>query len=129
MSNLGSFVWSIADQLRGVYKPHQYGSIVLPFTILRRLDALMASSRDQMRALAKKHAGGVLNAQMRRITGLGFYNTSQYDFNRLLEDPDQLRENLIEYVTSFSSNIDVFEQFGFEQVINIADRPACAPTW
>lgn len=122
MSNLGSFVWSIADQLRGVYKPHQYGSIVLPFTILRRLDALMASSRDEMRALATKHTGGVLDAQMRRETGLSFYNTSQYDFDRLLKDPDQLRENLIEYVTSFSSNIDVFEQFGFEQVINTLDE-------
>lgn len=122
MSNLGSFVWSIADQLRGVYKPHQYGSIVLPFTILRRLDALMASSRDEMRALATKHTGGVLDAQMRRATGLSFFNTSQYDFDRLLKDPDQLRENLIEYVTSFSSNIDVFEQFGFEQVINTLDE-------
>lgn len=122
MSNLGPFVWSIADQLRGVYKPHQYGSIVLPFTILRRLDALMASKRDEMRALAKKHTGGVLEAQMRRATGLSFYNTSQYDFARLLDDPDQLRENLIEYVTSFSSNIDVFEQFGFEQVINVLDE-------
>src|SRR5690625_2589810 len=122
MTNLGPFVWSIADQLRGVYKPHQYGSIVLPFTILRRLDALMASTRDEMRALAKKHTGGVLDAQMRRATGLSFFNTSQYDFARLLDDPDQLRENLIEYVTSFSSNIDVFEQFGFEQVINVLDE-------
>lgn len=121
MSNLGSFVWSIADQLRGVYKPHQYGSIVLPFTILRRLDALMASRRDLMRSTATLHSGGVLDAQMRRATGLSFYNTSQYDFTRLLEDPDQLRENLIEYVMSFSSNIDVFEQFGFEQVINTLD--------
>lgn len=122
MSNLGPFVWSIADQLRGVYKPHQYGGIVLPFTILRRLDAMMASSRDKMRTLATKHSGGVLDAQMRKATGLSFYNTSQFDFARLLEDPDQLRENLIEYVTSFSSNIDVFEQFGFEQVINVLDE-------
>lgn len=122
MSNLGSFVWSIADQLRGVYKPHQYGSIVLPFTILRRLDALMVSTRGAMRSLAAKHTGGVLDAQMRRATGLAFYNTSQYDFDRLLNDPDQLRDNLIEYVTSFSPNIDVFEQFGFEQVINILDE-------
>ncbi|WP_420099967.1 type I restriction-modification system subunit M [Corynebacterium sp.] len=121
MSKLGSFVWSIADQLRGVYKPHQYGSIVLPFTILRRLDALMASRRDLMRSTASLHTGGVLDAQMRRATGLSFYNTSQYDFNRLLEDPDQLRDNLVEYVTSFSSNIDVFEQFGFEQVIDTLD--------
>ena len=55
MSNLGPFTWSIADQFRGVYKPHQYGSIVLPLTILRRLDALMASTRDEMRTLATKH--------------------------------------------------------------------------
>ncbi|MGO1665200.1 MAG: type I restriction-modification system subunit M [Micrococcaceae bacterium] len=121
-SNLGPFVWSIADQLRGVYKPHQYGSIVLPFTILRRLDALMASSRDEMRSLATLHTGGVLDARMRKATGLAFYNTSQYDFDRLLGDPDQLRDNLIEYVTSFSANIDVFEQFGFEQVINTLDE-------
>ncbi|WP_312804000.1 type I restriction-modification system subunit M [Corynebacterium variabile] len=121
-SNLGPFVWSIADQLRGVYKPHQYGSIVLPFTILRRLDALMASSRDEMRSLATMHTGGVLDARMRKATGLAFYNTSQYDFDRLLKDPDQLKDNLIEYVTSFSTNIDVFEQFGFEQVINTLDE-------
>ena len=121
-SNPGPFVWSIADQLRGVYKPHQYGSIVLPFTILRRLDALMASSRDEMRSLATMHTGGVLDARMRKATGLAFYNTSQYDFDRLLSDPDQLRDNLIEYVTSFSTNIDVFEQFGFEQVINTLDE-------
>ena len=121
-SNLGPFVWSIADQLRGVYKPNQYGSIVLPFTILRRLDALMAPSRDEMRSLATLHTGGVLDARMRKATGLAFYNTSQYDFDRLLGDPDQLRDNLIEYVTSFSANIDVFEQFGFEQVINTLDE-------
>lgn len=118
MSALGPFVWSIADQLRGVYKPHQYGSIVLPFTILRRLDALMASTRHKMRSLSTQHTGGVLDARMRRATGLSFYNTSQYDFARLLQDPDQLAGNLIEYVTSFSSNIDVFEQFGFEAVIH-----------
>lgn len=121
-SNLGPFVWSIADQLRGVYKPHQYGSIVLPFTILRRLDALMAPSRDEMRSLATLHTGGVLDARVRKATGLAFYNTSQYDFDRLLGDPDQLRDNLIEYVTSFSANIDVFDQFGFEQVINTLDE-------
>ena len=118
MSNLGNFVWSIADQLRGVYKQYQYGSIVLPFTILRRLDALMASNRDVMRELSKKYSGGLLEAQIRKQTGLAFYNTSEYDFQRLVEDPEGLRANLIEYVTSFSANIDVFEQFKFEQVID-----------
>ena len=82
----------------------------------------MAPSRAEMRSLATMHTGGVLDARMRKATGLAFYNTSQYDFDRLLRDPDQLRDNLIEYVTSFSANIDVFEQFGFEQVISTLDE-------
>ena len=118
MSNLGSFVWSIADQLRGVYKPNQYGGIILPFTILRRLDCMMDGQRDTMRELAAKFEGGVLDAQVKRKTGLAFYNTSQYDFARLLQDPEGLRANLIDYVAGFSANIDVFERFGFEQVID-----------
>ena len=52
MSNLGNFVWSIADQLRGVYKPHQYGDVILPMTILRRLDCVLAASRDQVAEIA-----------------------------------------------------------------------------
>jgi type I restriction enzyme M protein len=122
LSNLGPFIWSIADQLRGVYKQHQYGSIVLPFTILRRLDALMAPKRDTMRELAKNYQDGFLEAQIRKQTGLAFYNTSEYDFQRLLADPEGLRANLLEYVTSFSANIDVFEQFKFEQVIYTLDE-------
>lgn len=118
MSNLGPFVWSIADQLRGVYKPHQYGSIVLPFTILRRLDAMMSTRHEEMRELAGKYEGGFLEAQVKRKLGLTFHNTSRFDIVRLLEDPEGLRANLINYVTSFSSNIDVFERFGFEQVID-----------
>jgi type I restriction enzyme M protein len=51
MSRLGTFVWSIADQLRGVYKPHQYGSVILPMTILRRLDCILEPTRDEVRAL------------------------------------------------------------------------------
>ncbi|WP_329324507.1 class I SAM-dependent DNA methyltransferase [[Kitasatospora] papulosa] len=118
MSTLGNFVWSIADQLRGVYRPHQYGGIILPFTILRRLDYLLEPTRDEVRALAERHEGGALDVQVKRETGLAFYNTSQYDFARLLEDPEGLRANLIDYVSHFSGNIDVFERFGFEAEIN-----------
>lgn len=123
LSNLGNFVWSIADQLRGVYKPHQYGGVILPFTILRRLDCILAPTRDEVRALAKKYEGGVLDVQVRRATGLRFYNTSEYDFARLKQEPDQLRENLIDYVNRFSSSIDVFERFGFEnEVAKLAEK-------
>ena len=122
MSKLGNFVWGIADQLRGVYKPHQYGGVILPFTILRRLDCVLASTRDEVRALATKFSDGALDAQVKRKTGLGFYNTSSFDFSRLLEDPEGLRANLMDYITSFSGNIDVFERFKFENELATLDE-------
>lgn len=122
MSTLGNFVWSIADQLRGVYRPHQYGGVILPFTILRRLDCMLEPTRDEVRVLEKKYQGGALDAKVKRELGLNFHNTSQYDFERLLEDPEGLRANLIDYISSFSDNIDVFERFGFESEINKLDE-------
>jgi type I restriction enzyme M protein len=122
LSSLGNFVWSIADQLRGVYKPHQYGGVILPLTILRRLDCILADTRDDVRALGKKYDGGALDVQVKRKTGLGFYNTSEFDFARLLEDPEGLRANLLDYITHFSSNIDVFERFKFENEIATLDE-------
>lgn len=102
MSKLGNFVWGIADQLRGVYKPHQYGGVILPFTILRRLDCVLEPTRDEVRELATKFSDGALDAQVKRKTGLGFYNTSAFDFGRLIEDPEGLRANLMDYITGFS---------------------------
>lgn len=122
MSKLGNFVWGIADQLRGVYKPHQYGGVILPFTILRRLDCVLEPTRDEVRALAAKYTGGALDVQVKRKTGLGFYNTSAFDFARLLEDPEGLRANLMDYITGFSANIDVFERFKFENELATLDE-------
>lgn len=122
MSSLGNFVWSIADQLRGVYRPHQYGGVILPFTILRRLDCILAETRDEVRALAQEYDNGALDVQVKRKTGLGFYNTSEYDFARLLEDPEGLRANLLDYIVGFSSNIDVFERFKFENEVATLDE-------
>ena len=122
MSKLGNFVWGIADQLRGVYKPHQYGGVILPFTILRRLDCVMAPTRDEVRALAAKYSGGALDVQVKRKTGLGFYNTSAFDFATLLADPEGLRANLMDYITGFSANIDVFERFKFDNELATLDE-------
>lgn len=122
MSKLGNFVWGIADQLRGVYKPHQYGGVILPFTILRRLDCVLEPTRDEVRTLAAKYTGGALDVQVKRTTGLGFYNTSAFDFARLLEDPEGLRANLMDYITGFSANIDVFERFKFENELATLDE-------
>lgn len=124
VSTLGNFVWSIADQLRGVYKPHQYGSVILPMTILRRLDCILAPTRDEVRALAAKYDNpGALAVQVKRATGLGFHNTSQYDFEGLLADPDGLQANLVDYLTKFSADIDVFERFKFEnEIATLAEK-------
>lgn len=122
MSALGTFVWSIADQLRGVYKPHQYGDVILPFTILRRLDCILEPHRDRVRALAKKYDGPKLDVEVRRKTDLRFYNTSEFDFRRLLDDPDHLRSNLIDYISRFSASIDVFERFKFDTQIATLDE-------
>ncbi|MFB7594198.1 N-6 DNA methylase [Streptomyces sp. NPDC056160] len=118
MSNLGQMAWNIADGLRGPFKPNQYGDVILPFTVLRRLDCTLASTRDQVRELASKYEGKVLDVQVRKHTGLPFYNTSKFDFPRLLEDPDGLRANLVDYANSFSENIDIFEKFEFEKTID-----------
>lgn len=122
MSKLGNFVWGIADQLRGVYKPHQYGGVILPFTILRRLDCVLEPTRDEVRTLAGKFSGGALDVQVKRKTKLGFYNTSPFNFTRLLEDPEGLRANLMDYITGFSANIDVFERFKFENELATLDE-------
>lgn len=122
LSKLGNFVWGIADQLRGVYKPHQYGGVILPFTILRRLDCVLEPTRDEVRSLAAKYSGGALDVQVKRKTGLAFYNTSAFNFARLLEDPEGLRANLMDYITGFSANIDVFERFKFENELATLDE-------
>lgn len=118
MSNLGNFVWGIADQLRGVYRPSQYGNVILPMTILRRLDCVLEPTRDQVRALAEaENRPEILDVKVRREFGLNFYNTSDYDLARLKKDPDGLRNNLIDYISKFSANVDVFERFKFENEI------------
>jgi type I restriction enzyme M protein len=124
LSNLGNFVWSIADQLRGVYKPHQYGDVILPMTILRRLDCVLEPTRDKVRALAEAEPREELrDVKIKRATGLNFYNTSPWDFATLVGDPDGLAANLTDYIAGFSKNIDVFDRFRFDnQIATLAEK-------
>lgn len=118
MSSLANFVWSIADQLRGVYKPHQYGDVVLPMTILRRLDCILEPSRDEVARLAENTSSDeMLRAAVKQKLGLNFYNTSPWSLARLVGDPDGLATNLTEYIAGFSPNVDVFDRFKFENEI------------
>lgn len=118
MSSLGNFVWSIADQLRGVYKPHQYGNVILPMTILRRLDCILEPTRDEVQKLAQATPSEeLLKVKVKKDLGLNFYNTSPWTLAKLVGDPDGLATNLSEYIAGFSANVDVFERFKFDNEI------------
>lgn len=133
MSALSSFVWGIADVLRGPYKPNQYGNVILPFTILRRLECVMKPHRDIMASLTQQatdqgYGTMWIANQLRRRSrsvdsvGLSFWNTSAYTLEKALEDPDNLAANLIDYVNGFSADIDVFKNFEFEAQIKALEE-------
>ena len=124
MSQLGNFVWGIADALRGPYKPHQYGDVILPMTILRRLDAILEPTRDEVAAIvAANLVPEVATARIKAQLGLGFYNSSPWTLTKLLGDPEGLADNLVSYIYGFSKNIDVFTEFKFDQTIHdLADK-------
>lgn len=118
--NYANFIWSIADLLRGSYRPHQYGSIVLPFTILRRLDAVLAETKGDVLAEYERVKDGdiPLTVLLPRKSKQAFYNTSKYDFQTLLGDAENLRDNLVDYVNKFSDNVrDIFEKYKLEERI------------
>jgi len=116
-SALSSFIWSVADLLRGNYKPHEYGRFILPFTVLRRLDCVLAPTKDKVLAELKKKTDAGINPDpfLRRLVGdARFYNTSPMDLPKLLGDQDHIRQNLYAYVQGFSPEArDIFERFDF----------------
>ncbi len=110
-------IWSIAELLRGDYKQSEYGKVVLPFTLLRRLDCVLAPTKAAVLAelAAKQPLGFALEHFLAQAAGYSFYNTSRYDFATLLGDPNNLRANLLAYVHAFSPNTrDIFEKYDFE---------------
>ncbi|MEB7446660.1 type I restriction-modification system subunit M [Arthrobacter koreensis] len=124
-NNYANFIWSIADLLRGSYRPHQYGSIVLPFTILRRLDAVLAETKEDVLAeYEKSKDGGIpLTVLLPRKSKHAFYNTSKYDFQKLTGDADNIQDNLLDYVRGFSDNVrDIFEKYKLEERIAELDE-------
>lgn len=114
--NLSSFIWSVADLLRGDFKQSDYGKVILPFTVLRRLDCVLAPTKDKVLAeLATKTEAG-LNPDpfLLRVSGQSFYNTSPMDMAKVMGDQDHIRENLFTYVQAFSPAVrDIFDRFEF----------------
>ncbi len=113
---LSSFIWSVADLLRGDYKQSEYGRVILPFTVLRRLDCVLEATKPAVLAEfdAKTKAGLNPEPFLLRKAGQSFYNTSPLDLVKLLGDQDHIRQNLYAYVQSFSPAArDIFERFDF----------------
>lgn len=111
---LSSFIWSVADLLRGDYKQSEYGKVILPFTILRRLDCVLEATKPKVLTELASISKTGLNPDpfLRRITGQSVYNTSPLDLVKLLGDQDNIRKNLYDYVAKFSPDAkDIFERF------------------
>ncbi len=118
--SLSSLIWAVADLIRGPYKPHEYGAVILPFTVLRRIDCVLAPTKAAaLKAFSDCVAKGLEpDPFMRRATKLDFYNTSKLDMPTLLGDQDNLRANLESYVQGFSSDVrTIFEHFKFDAVL------------
>lgn len=111
-----SLIWAIADKLTGVYKPHEYGEVILPLTVIRRFDCILADTKEevlskyeQVKSLPMK------DVLLRKASGKAFYNTSKYTFEKLLADPDNIEENFRDYLNGFSDNVqNIIEKFKFD---------------
>ena len=114
--NLSSFIWSVADLLRGDYKQSEYGKVILPFTVLRRLDCVLDPTKDAVLKEKEKRETAGLNAEpfLLKKSGQHFYNTSPLDIKKLMGDQDNIAENMYSYVQGFSPAVrDIFECFDF----------------
>ena len=123
--NLSSFIWSVADLLRGDYKQSDYGKVILPLTVLRRLDCVLEPTKEAVLAEKKKRDKAKLNPEpfLLKKSGQLFYNTSPLDMKKLMGDQDNIAENMYSYVQAFSDDVrDIFECFDFHtQVERLAN--------
>lgn len=120
-----NLIWAIADKLTGVYKPHEYGEVILPLTVIRRFDCLLADTKEAV--LKKNESLGNLPIKdvfLCRESGYSFYNTSKFDFEKLLSDPDGIEANFRAYLNGFSANVrSIIEKFNFDgQITRLAEK-------
>ncbi|MEN6565598.1 MAG: class I SAM-dependent DNA methyltransferase [Veillonellales bacterium] len=120
-----NLIWSIADKLTGVYKPHEYGEVILPLTVIRRFDCVLADTKEAV--LKKNEAVGNLPMKdvfLCRESSYSFYNTSRFDFEKLLAEPDGIEANFRAYINGFSENVrNIIEKFNFDsQITRLAEK-------
>jgi type I restriction enzyme M protein len=119
--NLSSFIWSVADLLRGDYKQSEYGKVILPFTVLRRLDCVLEDTKPAVLTEFKKRTEAKVNPEsfLLKKSGQLFFNTSALDMKKLMGDQDHIKQNLYAYIQAFSPAVrDIFESFEFHTQID-----------
>ena len=125
-SEIVSFLWGVADLIRDTFKRGKYQDVILPLTVLRRLDCVLADTKVKVlkkQAELKDRKLENLDPQLRRVAGFAFYNTSRYDFDKLLADAPHLAANLRNYIAGFSPNMrEVLEKFDFDNTISKLDE-------
>lgn len=121
-----NFIWQIADLLRGYYKQSDYGKVILPFTVLRRLDQILAPTKAKVLESFQKnkhYKPDVLEPILNKVAKVKFHNRSKYDFQKLAADPNHIAANLRNYVNGFSSGArEIFEYFNFDDEIDSLEK-------
>ena len=121
-SEIVSFLWGVADLIRDTFRRGHYQDVILPLTVLRRLDCVLAETKPKVlkrQAELKGKRLQDLDAQLRRASGFAFSNTSRYDFRRIVADAPHAAANLRNYIAGFSPNMrEVLERFDFDNTIN-----------
>jgi type I restriction enzyme M protein len=101
-----SMIWNVADMLRGSFKPHEYGLVILPITVVKRFhDCLLPTHQDVLAQYEKVKNFAVVDGFLTKASGYQFYNTSKYTFESLLADPENIEANFKDYLSGFSSNV------------------------
>lgn len=121
----GDVIWDIANLLRGPYRPPQYRRVMIPLTVLRRLDCVLEKSKDGVLALhkklkaKKKHDPETIEKIINKKFNLTFHNTSEFTFQKLIGDPDKIAPNMLKFISGFSSRArDIMEKFKFDEEID-----------
>jgi len=120
IDNKASLIWSIADKLQGDYKPHEYGGIILPFTVLKRFDSVLKDTKEDVLKVASNYSSITppIAKLLKKTARQEIYNISKYDFKKLLDDPDNIEDNFKKYINGFSDEVlDIMSNFDFEKQI------------
>ena len=120
-----NLIWEIATHLVGLFKPHEYGKVILPMTVLKRFDDALKETKDAVVEMAKKldeqHVeGAARDGILRTVAKRDFYNTSSFDFAKLIVEPDKIEDYFEEYLQGFSDNVkDIIENFDFDNTVKL----------